>query len=169
MDLIETGKIVNTHGIKGDIKAVLWTSDIESLLEVKELFIDGKPYAVDAARLHGDNILFRLHGVDTPEAAEKFRNRIISVPRDTFSLDEGEYFISDLIGISVYDADTGKFYGEISDVLQPGANDVYELAERTEDGKTVKRYIPAIKDCIVSTDIKGKTMKIRPLEGLFDL
>lgn len=169
MDLIETGKIVNTHGIKGDIKAVLWTSDIESLLEVKELFIDGKPYAVDAARLHGDNILFKLHGVDTPEAAENFRNRIISVPRDIFFLDEGEYFISDLIGISVFDADSGKFYGEITDVLQPGANDVYELTEKTEDGKPVRRYIPAIKDCIVSTDIKSKTMKIRPLEGLFDL
>ena len=169
MDLIETGKIVNTHGIKGDVKAVLWTSDIESLLEVKDLFIDGKPYAVDAARLHGDNILFKLHGVDTPEAAEKFRNRIISVPRDIFSLDEGEYFISDLIGISVFDADSGKFYGEITDVLQPGANDVYELTEKTEDGKPVRRYIPAIKDCIVSTDIKSKTMKIRPLEGLFDL
>ncbi len=169
MDLIETGKIVNTHGIKGDIKAVLWTSDIESLLEVKELFIDGKPYAVDAARLHGDNILFKLHGVDSPEVAEKFRNRIISVPRDIFSLDEGEYFISDLIGISVSDADSGKFYGEITDVLQPGANDVYELTEKTEDGKPVRRYIPAIKDCIVSTDIKSKTMKIRPLEGLFDL
>lgn len=164
MDLIETGKIVNTHGIKGDVKVLLWTSDVDAVLSAEEIYVDGEPFYVENARVHGGSVLFKLRGTDTPESVNLLRNKTVSVPRSVFSLEEGEYFISDLIGLSVFDADNETFYGKITDVMQSGANDVYELT----DGN-VKRYVPAIKDCIVSVDIVGGVMKIRPLEGLFDV
>ena len=165
MDLIETGKIVNTHGIKGEVKLNPWTSDISRLLSFKTVYIDGKDYAVENARLHKETVILKLSGIDTPDLAEKLRNKTVFVDSSLFKLKKGEYFIRDLIGLDVVDADTGISYGKLTEVLQPGANDVYEVT----DEKGIKRYVPAIKDCIVSTDIEKGIMIIRPLEGLFDL
>ena len=78
--------------------------------------------------------------------------------------EEGVYFIQDLIGLEVLDVDTGKSYGKLTDVMQTGANDVYEVKDA--DGKTV--LIPAIPDVVQETDLDGGVMRIRPLEGLFD-
>ena len=79
-------------------------------------------------------------------------------------LEEGEYFIQDLIGLEVVDADTGESYGKLSDVSQTGANDVYHISKPGEKEK----YIPAIKQVVIETDVDGGVMKIRPLKGLFD-
>lgn len=169
MDLIETGKIVNTHGVKGDVKLLPWTSDISRLLNFEEFYIDKKSFSVENIRVHKDMLIIKFHGIDSPEAAEFLRNKTVEADASLFELEEGEFFIRDLIGISVYDADNGAFYGKISEILQSGANDVYELSAEGENGAVLKRYIPAIKDCIISTDINEKIMKIRPLEGLFDI
>ena len=83
--------------------------------------------------------------------------------RDDLELDEDTYFIQDLIGLEVSDADSGKVYGKIADVMQTGANDVYVIK-----GDDREYLVPAIADVVVSTDIDGGTMTIRPLEGLFD-
>ena len=80
-------------------------------------------------------------------------------------LDDREFFIKDLIGLRVTDADTGKEYGTLREVLATGANDVYRIVD--ESG--TERLVPAIADCILSTDIEGGVMTIRPLKGLFDL
>ena len=169
MDLIETGKIVNIHGIRGEVKLNPWTSDVSKLLEFDEFFIGKERYAVEKSRLHKETLIIKFSGVDTPEAAEKLRNKVVEADASAFDLADGEFFIRDLRGLEVYDADSGVLYGKLTDVLQPGANDVYEITEDEGQGKTVKRYIPAIRDCIVSTDIEKGVMKIRPLEGLFDL
>ena len=103
-------------------------------------------------------------GVDTVEEAEKLRNQVLYMDRDEVELEEGVYFIQDLIGLEVLDVDTGKSYGKLTDVMQTGANDVYEVKDA--DGKTV--LIPAIPDVVQETDLDGGVMRIRPLEGLFD-
>lgn len=108
--------------------------------------------------------MLHLEGVDTVEAAEQLRNQVLYMDRDEVELEEGVYFIQDLIGLEVLDADTGKSYGKLSDVMQTGANDVYEIKDET--GKTV--LIPAIPDVVQETDLDGGVMRIRPLEGLFD-
>ena len=79
-------------------------------------------------------------------------------------MEEGTYFVQDLLGLEVFDADTGTRYGEISDVTQTGANDVYHI--RGENGKEV--LIPAIADVVLETDVENGRMVIRPLKGLFD-
>ncbi|MDE6103294.1 MAG: ribosome maturation factor RimM, partial [Oscillospiraceae bacterium] len=101
--------------------------------------------------------------IDTPETANLLRNNIIYIDRNDVELEEGTYFIQDLIGLKVINADTNEEYGTVRDVFQTGANDVYEVKN---DEKTV--LIPAIPDVIVSTDIENSVLMIRPLEGLFD-
>ena len=108
-------------------------------------------------------VIMKLDGIDTPEEAVKYRDRIIYLNRNDIILDEGTYFIADLIGMKVIDADTDMVYGVIEDVSQTGANDVYHI--KAEDKVY---YIPAIPDVIINTDINGNTMSIRPLKGLFD-
>lgn len=169
MDLIETGKIVNTHGIRGEVKLNPWTSDVSRLLNFEELFIDGKSYIIENSRFHKNVLIIKFKGIDDIETAEKLKNKIVTADASLFELKEGEFFIRDLIGVNVYDADSKVFYGKITDVLQPGANDVYELSDTDNEGNILKRYIPAIKDCIINTDIKNKVMAIRPIEGLFDI
>lgn len=108
-------------------------------------------------------VLIKLKGVDTPEAANALRNNIIYIDRGDVSLEEGAYFIQDLIGLTVKDADSGVIYGEVKDVLQTGANDVYEISG---NGRTY--LVPAIEQVIIKTDIENSVILIRPLEGLFD-
>ena len=163
---LEIGKIVNVHGLCVDVKVVQWCDEPEFLCEFDTLYLGKaqKPVNVTAARLQKGNVLLHLEGVDTVEAAEQLRNQVLYMDRDEVELEEGVYFIQDLIGLPVLDADTGKSYGKLSDVMQTGANDVYEIKDET--GKTV--LIPAIPDVVQETDLDGGVMRIRPLEGLFD-
>lgn len=163
---LEIGKIVNVHGLRGDVKVAPWCDEPEFLCEFDTLYLGKaqKPVNVTAARLQKGNVLLHLEGVDTVEAAEQLRNQVLYMDRDEVELEEGVYFIQDLIGLEVLDADTGKSYGKLSDVMQTGANDVYEIKDET--GKTV--LIPAIPDVVQETDLDGGVMRIRPLEGLFD-
>lgn len=163
---LEIGKIVNVHGLRGDVKVVAWCDDPALLCELDTLFL-GKAHrsiVITAARIHKGSVLMHIDGVNSPEDANALRGEILYIDRDMLVLDEDTYFIQDLIGLSVLDADTGKEYGKLIDVLQTGANDVYEVKDAS--GKSV--LIPAIPDVIVETDIVDGTMRIRPLEGLFD-
>lgn len=163
---LEIGKIVNVHGLRGDVKVVPWCDDPAFLCEFETLYLgkDYRPVEVTDARLQKNNVLLHLDGVETVEEAEKLRGSILYMDRDEVELEEGVYFIQDLIGLEVLDADTGKSYGTLTDVMQTGANDVYEV--KAADGSAV--LIPAIPDVIVETNIDAGVMTIRPLEGLFD-
>lgn len=164
MELIETGKIVGTHGIAGDVKVQAWADAPDVLLDFECVYIDGRRFDIEYAKIHKNNVLYKFYGIDNLNKAELLRNKIIYVERSFFDLEDGEYFIKDLLTLSVFDVDTGVNYGMITDVLKTGANDVYQITD--ENGVT--RMIPAIGDVIIETDIENKIMKIRPLNGLFD-
>lgn len=162
---LEAGKIVTTHGIRGEVKIMPYTDSPELLCEFDRLFI-GKNHdeiIVERARVFKNTVIAKLEGIDTPEAAEKLRNKILYMHRDDLELDEDTYFIQDLIGLEVRDADSDVIYGKIADVMQTGANDVYVIK-----GDEREYLVPAIADVIVSTDVDGGIMTIRPLDGLFD-
>lgn len=165
MELIQTGKIVNTHGIHGELKVISWARSPEDMLGIEIFYIDEKPYEVEKTRIHKGSVLLKLCEITNMDEATALKNKILYADKEDFELEETEFFIEDLIGLQVIDADTNQDYGKIKDVLMTGANDVYEVV----DGEGKTRLVPAIKDCIVSTDIKTKTMKIRPLPGLFDI
>lgn len=164
-EYLEAGKIVTTHGIRGEVKIMPYTDTPELLAEFDRLFI-GKnkdELIIERSRVFKNMVIAKIEGVDTPEAAEKLRNKLLYMHRDDLELDDDTYFIQDLIGIEVCDADSGKVYGTISDVMQTGANDVYVIK-----GSDREYLVPAIADVVVSTDIDENIMTIRPLDGLFD-
>lgn len=164
-DYLEAGKIVAVHALKGEVKVDSWCDKPEDLCDFEYVFLgrNKEKIFIESARPYKTQAIIKLRGVDTPEAAQKLRGSVLYIERTQITLEEGSFFIADLIGLSVSDADTDEVYGEIIDVLQTGANDVYVLR-----GRRGELLVPAIPGVIISTDITGGTMTIRPLEGLFD-
>ena len=109
-------------------------------------------------------VLVKFRGYDSPEAVQPLRGKVLYLDREEDSLEEGQYYIQDLIGLTVVDAGSGQVYGTLQDVTETGANDVYHIA--FPDGKV--RLIPAIPQVVTGIDIDAGRMEIRPLEGLFD-
>lgn len=162
-EYLEAGKIVNTHGIKGEVKIMPYTDFPELLCEFDRLFLDKKEIFIERSRVAKNMVIAKIEGIDTHEQAEKLRNKILYMHRDDLELDDDTYFIQDLIGIEVKDVDTGFVYGKITDVMQTSANDVYVIR-----GNDKEYLVPAIADVVISTDIENNLMTIRPLEGLFE-
>lgn len=162
---LETGKIVSIHGLKGEVKIQPWCDSPEALCAFSRLYskTGEHTYEIERIRPQGNMVIAKLKGIDTPEQAQAMRGKVLYIDRDDADLPEGSYFVADLIGLEVSDK-SGKVYGVISDVLQTGANDVYEI--KRDDGKLY--YIPAIPSVVLSTDIEGGKMVIYPMEGLFD-
>lgn len=163
---LEIGKIVSVHGIKGEIKLVLWCDSPDFIKNIKHFYFSkGEQDAlVTSVRIQKNMAVMKLEGYDIPEDAVKLRGKILYINRVDVKLPEHSYFIQDLIGMNVVDADNGKLYGVIQDVSATGANDVYHI--KSPDDKLY--YIPAIKQVVINTDVENNTMTIRPLEGLFD-
>ena len=120
---------------------------------------------IKAARPHGNIVLLTVKDIDTVEKAQKLRGKVLYMKRSDARLPKGKYFIAELIGCKVYDADDEtKCYGTLSDVSPTGANDVWHI---TDNGG--KEYlIPAIPDVCVETDVENDRIIIRPLKGIFD-
>ena len=164
-ELLETGKIVAIHALKGEVRVQPWCDSPEFLAEFEELYLDGKWVEIENARVQKTMVIMKIAGVDTPEAAQKLVGKVLYLSRDQVELEEGTYFITDLIGMQVIDADDPTHvYGVLTEVSNTGANDIYHV--KFPDGKT--RYVPAIPQVIDAVDVEGKVMTIRPLEGLFD-
>jgi len=163
---LECGKIVSTHGLRGEVRVQPWCDGPGFLLDFDTLYFDSGAtrLEVEDARAHKNVLILKLAGVGDIDAAAALRGKILYIDREDAPMDEGEHFVQDLLGLRVLDADTGLEYGKITDVLQTGANDVYELTG--DDGK--KKLVPAIPDVVINTDITSGVMTIRPLEGLFE-
>lgn len=163
---LDSGKIVGTHGIKGEVRIEPWCDSPEFLCAFKKLYLDekGQTFIEVKSRPHKNITLAKIKGVDTIEEAERYRGKIIYINRNDICLDEGVNFVQDLIGLEVKDADSGKIYGKISDVLRTGANDVYEIT----DSENKKYLAPVIDEVIEKIDVDGGFVIIRPMKGIFD-
>ena len=161
---LEIGQIVSTHGLKGDVRVDPWCDGPQFVCQFKKLYLkDGSAVTVEKARPQKNVAILKLKGVDTIEQADLMRRTVLYVNRDDVQLDEGEYFIQDILGCEVTDADTGAVYGRITDVLKTGANDVYQV---TNEGRDY--LVPVIDDVVIDTDIDSGKITIRPLRGIFD-
>lgn len=156
---------MNIHALKGEVKVTPWCDVPEFLCEFETLYLKRgeETLTVESARVVKGNVIVKFEGIDTPEQANLMRNKILYMDRDDVELDENTYFVQDLVGLMVKDADNGKEYGELTDVLQTGANDVYVIKSADRE-----YLIPAIPDVVIETSIDDGYMIIRPLEGLFD-
>lgn len=162
-EFLECGKIVAPQGLRGEVRVEPWC-DPGFLAEFRVLYLNGSPVKVEKARVQKNMVIIKLEGPETRDEALALRGKLLYLHRNDADLEEGEYFVQDLIGCAVVDADTGKDYGAVYDVRPTGANDVYYL--RDPSGK--ERLVPAIPDVVLEKDIDGGIIKIRPLEGLFD-
>ncbi len=162
---LDSGKIVGTHGIKGEVRIEPWADSPAFLCAFKTLYLDerGETAIRVKSRPHKNITLCKIEGVDTIEAAERLRGRIVYIDRDDVRLDEGVHFVQDLIGSKVRDYDTDVFYGTLTDVLRTGANDVYEI---TRDGR---QYLaPVIDEVVRAIDTENGVVRITPMKGIFD-
>ncbi len=163
---LETGKIVGTHGIRGMVRVQAWSDSGEFLTEFKRFFLspDGESeLKAQKIQPHGGVVLIAFKGVDTVEQAESLRGKILYISRDDISLPDGRYFIDDLLGCEVFDADSGEKYGEISEVSQTGANDVWHIKSGDKE-----YLLPAIDEVIVTVAPENERLEIRPMKGIFD-
>ena len=161
---LEAGKIVGTHGVRGEMRVQPWCDTAEFLTRFKKLYLDkdGSEFLTVKSRAHGNMCLVKADGVDTIEAAEKLRGKVVFIDRDSCKLPKGSYFISDIIGCKVFDADTNEEYGIISEVSETGANDVWHI-KRGEN----EYYIPNVPTFVNSVDTENKKVFITPLKGTF--
>lgn len=163
---LEVGKIVSVHGLNGVCKVQPWCDDPAFLCEFETLY-HGKqhtPITLTDARIQKHMVLAKFKGIDTPEQAEGMRGTILYINRADVVLDADTYFIQDLIGAVVVDADSGTEYGKLTDVLQTGANDVYQV--KTPAGKEL--LVPVIPQVVLDVNPEAQRITIRPLKGLFD-
>ena len=162
---LEAGQIVGTHGVRGEVRVQPWCDSPEVFASLKTLYWDAagtQPVRVKS-RVHKNLALAKLEGVDTVQDAAVLRGRILYLDRRDLDLGD-RYFIQDLVGLAVVDAESGTVYGELTDVSNNGANDIYHM--RTPDGKEI--LIPVIPDIIRQVDIDGGRIAICPMKGLFD-
>ena len=157
--LLETGEIVSTHGIHGEVKILPWADTPDFLLQFETLYMNGKPYEVESSRVHKTCVLAKLRGIDTPEKAILLRGQTVSVDRAGLQLPEGTVFIADLIGCRVLD-DDGAEIGKIMDVLTMPSSDVYVI-----EGE--KRYmIPSVKEFVREINVAEGFVRVHLIEGM---
>lgn len=157
--LLETGEIVSTHGIHGEVKILPWADSPEFLLQFDTYYIDEEPYRVSAARVHKTCVLARIEGVDTPEAAMHLRGKTVSIDRSGVTLPENTVFIADLLGCRVLDEQEREL-GTICNVLTMPASDVYVI-----EGE--KHYmIPAVKEFVREIDLAQRLVRVHLIEGM---
>jgi len=164
-DYLEIGTIVGTHGLHGELRVKPSCDSPEFFKQFATLYHDAqgqRPVRLLGVRQHKNLALLRLEGVDSAEAAQALVRQRLFFRRAEASLEEGRYFIVELIGCEVYDANDGTHYGQICDVSQPGANDVWYI--RQPNGREL--LIPVIDDVVKHVDIAAGRVEIIMLPGL---
>ena len=166
-EFLEIGKIVGTHGIRGEVRVEPWCDSPEFIRKFRTLYFGAGAEAVDvlSVKIHKTIAILRLRGVESPEQADLLRGRILYLARKDAKLPQGRWFVQDLLGLRVIDEDEESVcYGTVTDVFPTGANDVYEITGET--GK--KTLIPAVEAVVRRVDPQSGVMTIRPIKGMFD-
>ncbi len=162
-ELLLAGKIVNTHALRGEVRIYPYCDSADFLCDLKKLYIDGEAYKITTARVHKGQALIHFKGINRIEDAEAYIGKEVFFDKKDVSLEEGQFFIDDIIGMEVIDIDTDENYGKVINVITTGANDVFEIK-----GERGLLMVPKIDDVVIDISLKDKTIKIRPLKGLFE-
>ena len=170
-DWFVVGKIVNTHGVRGEVRVISKTDFPQQRYAVgNKLYIDDAnnhekvELTIASHRTHKNFDLLRFEGLDNINDVEHFKNKFLKVPKEQLDdLEENEYYFYEIIGCDVY-SEEGTYIGKVSDILTPGANDVW--AVKTKENK--EHFIPYIEDVVKDVDVKNKKIIIHVMEGLLD-
>lgn len=166
-EYLQVGKIVNTHGVRGEMKLIPLTDDPKRFDDLDWIYIekDGMHKCrIESVKYFKGSVIIKLEGIDTPEAAAAYREHFLLVDRqNAVKLPEDTFFICDIIGSRVFD-ENGSELGELQDVLQTGSNDVYVV--RNESGREI--LIPALKSVVRSVLPEQKRIDVVVPKGLLD-
>lgn len=167
-DLLQVGAITSTHGVRGEVKVFPTTDDAKRFSKLKEVELETKEGTttlhIKGVKYFKQFVILKFAEYDSLNEVESIKGRKLFVTRkNAVKLQKDEYFIADLIGLKVIDEEK-QLEGTLTDVLQTGANDVYDIT--LTDGRNL--LLPAISDCVLSVDLENKVIKIHILEGLLD-
>ncbi len=163
---IETGVVTGTHGVRGELRVQPWCDTPEDLTIHKQLYLDAagaQSLKIVNARAHKQMVILKVKGIDTVEQAEALRNKTLYLDRKVLKLKKGQYLIVDLLGCQVFHTQTKELLGEITDVSQTGANDVWHITNRQKE-----YLIPAVPSVVDEVNIDEQQVFITPLKGIFE-
>lgn len=168
LDYLKIGGIISTHGLRGEVKVFPTTEDVRRYDDLDTVYIEmplGRIEAhVERVRYFKNLVIVKFRGLDRIEDVEPYLKHDLYVSReDAIELEEGEYFVGDVIGLKVI-TDDGRVLGVLDDVMETGANDVYVIASAQEPGKEI--LLPVIRDVILETDLEEGYIKVHMLPGL---
>lgn len=164
-EYLEIGKIVGTHGIRGELRIECWCDSPEFISKFKTLYFnEGKEKLSVIARPHKNIALMKIDGIDSVEQADLLRGRVLYMKRSDAKLNKGTYFIQDLLGLEVRESSSQLLHGTVTDVIKTGANDVYEVKDSS--GKAY--YVPVIKSVVKEIDIENGCIYVESMKGLWD-
>ena len=157
---IEAGRIVNTHGVRGEVKIEVWLDSPQFFKSFKRLYTaGGEELKVLSARVQKDFMIVKLAGVEDVNAAMALKNKIVSIRRTDAALPHGAFFLQDILGARVVDED-GNEIGVLEDVLETPASNVYVVRGKTE------HLIPAVPEFIKKTDADAGVVTVHLIEGM---
>ncbi len=156
LQFIEAGEIVTTHGVRGEVKLLTWLDSPEDLCDFDRARLDGKEVILEEVRVQKTCNLVKIRGIDTMEAAQALRGKILELYRE--DIDDEVIFAAELIGMEVCAGDT--CIGKIKEVLDYPGNAVYVVKGQRE------YMIPAVNQFILSTDLEANRMEVRLIEGM---
>lgn len=163
---LECGKIINTHGVRGGLKLESWCDTPQDLASLKKVFLKkGTEYIchkVKRASVFKQFVLFDLEGIADIDTANALRGAVVYADREDVHIDEDAFFIADIIGLPVIDIENGEKIGELTDVINLGASDLYEI--KTSNGN---KLIPAVPEFIKEVDTE-RGIFVSLIEGLLD-
>ena len=163
---LQVGVISSTHGVRGEVKVFPTTDDVKRFKNLKHIYLDtGKEQMsleIEGVKFFKQFAILKFKGIDNINDIEKYKGRPLFIDReDAVELEDDEYYIADMIGISVFTED-GKQFGTLKDVMETGANDVY-IIDSNEHGEVL---LPAIKECVLDVNIEEGKMTVHIMEGL---
>ena len=165
MEKIKIGKIVNTVGLKGEVKVYNYSDSIEIYDTIESIYVEDRLTVIENVRAQKNMVILKLEGADDRNAAEALRGKELYITEDDLpELPEGQYYVRDLIGMSVTEED-GNLLGHVTDVLQNTAQDIFEV--ESENGK--KLLIPKVDQFVLDIDAEKREITVRLIEGMLDL
>ena len=165
-EFLECGKIANTHGVRGAVIIESWCDSPEILASLATVYVEKNgnylPIKISKSSVYKGRVLAELEDTDTLEKAAALKNTVVFAKREDLPLEEGDFFVQDLIGLPVYDVETNEKYGTLSDVINGAATDLYEV--QNERGKFL---IPVVAEFVKEISLE-RGIFIKAIEGMFE-
>ena len=157
---LEAGKIINTHGVRGELKIQPWANGPEFLKGFRTFYIDGKPFKILSAKVHKGCLIALFEGIDDLDKANLMRNKIIFIDREDARLEPGEYFLQDVVGLDAVNDDTGEKIGVVSDILDMPSSDVFVIKGDREI------LVPNVPEFVKAVSVADGTVRVKLIEGM---